>query len=126
MREERHPVSFAVSLMWQEKSGAMRRVGGRCLNLSPEGMRMDTRDRVDAGTVVVVLSDEFGRMGHATVRHCRRDGMKYAIGLKFSSAFALSDPVRRKILARVLKPDRAAGTPAVASGCGAHKPTDTP
>ena len=124
MREVRHSASFSVSLMWQEKSGAVRRVGGRCLNLSSEGMGVDTRDRVDAGTVVLVLSDEFGRIGHATVRYCRRDGMKYAVGLKFSSAFALGGPIRSKILAQALKPDREGDAPAGASEGRTPGPAD--
>jgi hypothetical protein len=38
----------------------------------------------------------------ASIRYCRREGMKYNIGLEFEVAFGLSDPVRRTILERVL------------------------
>lgn len=108
MREERYPVSFSVCLMWQEKSGAVRRVNGRCVDLSPEGMKVEMRDRVEAGTSVLVSSREFGRMGHATVRHSTRDRMRCLVGVSFGSAFGLSDPARRKILGSVLREQSAA------------------
>ena len=52
--------------------------------------------------MVVIQSDHFGRMGHASVRYCRRESMKYFVGLQFSAPFELGDPVRRKILEGVL------------------------
>jgi hypothetical protein len=88
--------------MWQEKSGAVRRISGRCLDLSSEGIKIETRDRLDTGTAVLVSSQEFGRMGHATVRYSARDKMRCLVGLKFGAAFGLSDPARRRILDRVL------------------------
>ena len=51
-----------------------------------------------------VESKEFGRMGHAMVKFCRRDQMRYVIGLSFSVPFGISDPARRKILERVMLP----------------------
>jgi len=78
----------------------VRRTNGRCLDLSPEGMKIETRDRLDTGTVVTVQSGEFGRMGHATVRHVNREKMQCLVGLKFGAAFGLGDPARQKILER--------------------------
>ena len=52
--------------------------------------------------MVLMTSDQFGRMGNATVRYCRREGMKYVVGLQFSTAFGLSDPVRKAALDKVL------------------------
>jgi hypothetical protein len=107
MNEERYSVSFSVALGWVDKGGLVRRLNGRCVDLSPEGMKIETRDRLETGTVVTVQSDEFGRMGHATVRHVQRDKMQCLVGLKFGAAFGLGDPARRKILDRVLRPDSA-------------------
>jgi hypothetical protein len=110
MREKRYAVSFAITLMWEEKSGAVRRARGRCLDLSPEGMRIETRERVDPGTTVLVASDQFGRMGHATVRYYRREMLNASVGLRFSTVYGLEDPGRRKILTTVLDPHRLATT----------------
>jgi hypothetical protein len=102
MREERFKVSFSVSLMWEEKPGAIRRLTGNCVDLSSEGMAVEVKDRVSQGAVVQVESEEFGRMGLAKVRFCRRDQMRYLIGFQFSAPFGMSNPARRKIIERVM------------------------
>jgi hypothetical protein len=102
MKEERYSVSFSVFLMWEPKTGPVRRMMGRCVDLSPEGMKIEARDRLEKGTLVMVTSDEFGRMGHAIVRYCQRDKMVCIVGLKFGTAFGLSDPARQKILGSVI------------------------
>jgi hypothetical protein len=48
------------------------------------------------------MTSEFGSMGNASVRYCRRRPMKYAVGFQFSITFGLGDPVRRRILEKVL------------------------
>lgn len=102
MREERFKVSFSVSVLWQEKPGEIRRLVGHCLDLSSEGIGVEAKDRVSPGAMVQVESKEFGRMGHATVKFCRRDQMRYLIGLSFSVPFGMSDAARRKILERII------------------------
>ena len=104
MREERFQVSFSVSGMWQEKAGAIRRLTGRCVDLSTEGIAVEAKDRISLGAAAQVESKEFGRMGHATVRFCRRDQMHYLIGFRFSAPFGVGDPARRKVLERVMLP----------------------
>ena len=118
MREERFKVSFSVSLLCQEKTGELRRLAGRCADLSPEGMSVELKDRVGAGAAVQVESKEFGRMGHAIVKFCRRHQMHYQIGLMFSAPFAMSDPARRKILERVMLPPDSADADADAPDGG--------
>jgi hypothetical protein len=46
-------------------------------------------------------------MGMASIRYCNKNGMKYIVGLEFSSVFGLSDPARKKILEKVLRPETA-------------------
>lgn len=104
MREERFKVSFSISLTWEEKPGAIRRLAGHCVDLSSEGISVEVKDRVNPGATVQVESKEFGRMGHVVVRFCRRDQMRYLIGCRFSAPFGVSDPARRKILERVMLP----------------------
>jgi hypothetical protein len=115
MREKRYPVNFAVHLTWQENQGATRRVAGRCLDLSAEGMRIELRDHLAAGATVLLESSEFGRMGHALVRYCRREKMQYRAGLRFVTAFQLSEPARQRVLDSVL----------IAVKPGANKPAGT-
>jgi hypothetical protein len=100
--EERYDVDFPVLLSWQTANGLLHRVTGRCVDLSPSGAKLKTIDRLETGTGVLVHSEQFGRMGRASVRYCVRAGMKYDVGLLFADAFLLSTPARRKILDRCL------------------------
>jgi len=100
--EERYDVDFQVFLSWQTANGVIHRVSGRCVDLSPSGAKLETIDQLEVRTGVLVHSEQFGRMGLASVRYCVRVGMKYEVGLQFTNAFLLSDPVRKKILDGVL------------------------
>ena len=106
--EKRYRVDFPVFLTWQQKNGSIQRVSGRCVDLSPSGAKLETKDPIEPRTTIVVQSGQFGRMGMASIRYCRREGMKYSVGLEFSAVFGLSDPVRKKILEKVLVPEAAA------------------
>ena len=101
-KEERFEVSFSVFLTWQEKSGAMRRVIGRCVDLSSQDMSVESKDRLEPGTAVLVESREFGSLGRAAVRFCQRDQMRYVIGFRFGAAFVLGNSTRRKALELVM------------------------
>ena len=103
--ETRYPVDFQVFLSWQMKNGGIQRVPGRCVNLSPSGAKLETRDRLDLRSTILLHSEEFGRMGTATIRYCNRKAMKYEVGLEFSAVFGLSDPVRKKVLDSVRPPE---------------------
>lgn len=101
--EERYRVDFPVFLSWQAKNGAIQSVPGRCVDLSPSGAKLESRDSLEVRSSVLVHSEHFGRMGTASIRYSVRKGMKYEVGLHFSTAFGLSDPVRKRILEGVLR-----------------------
>lgn len=96
--EERFSVDFPVFLNWQDKSGMLRRTSARCTDLSESGVKVETMDRLEPMTVVVIGSELLGRLGHASVRYCQRVRMKNLIGLKFSTPFSLGDPARRRVV----------------------------
>lgn len=100
--EDRHKVDFPVFLSFQGAGGAIQRVTARCVDLSPSGARLETKDRLAIRENVLVHSEKFGRMGLASIRYCVREGMKYSVGMQFSAILKLSDPVRKKILDGVL------------------------
>lgn len=102
VRQERYKVDFQVFIAWQDAKGVTRRASGRCVDLSASGAKVETRDHFPARTMVLVSSDSFGRMGNAIVRYCLRVGMKYYVGLQFSALMQLGDPVRQKILEKVI------------------------
>jgi hypothetical protein len=99
-REQRYKVDFPVFLSWQVKDH-VHRVTARCVNLSSAGAKLETTDRLEVRGSILVHSQQFGRMGTASVRYCIRTGMKYEAGLQFAGTFGLSDPARRKILEEI-------------------------
>lgn len=101
-REERFDVDFPVQLSWQVGTTVWR-VAARCVNLSASGARLESRDRVQPGTTVLVHSELFGRMGLAVVKYCNRNALKQEIGVCFGVALQLSDPARRRILEGLIK-----------------------
>jgi hypothetical protein len=101
--EQRYKADFRVFLTWEHRNGTVRRVAGRCVDLSPSGARLETKDKLELRSTILLHSEQFGRMGTASVRYCALHGMTYRVGLQFSTAFRLSDPVRKKALDLVRK-----------------------
>ena len=101
-RAERHPVEFTVRLQWQDQRRQMQQVSARCTDLSASGLKLEMQVPVEVRTMVLVSCEQFGRMGLATVRYCRREGMKYSVGLQFSVQLALSDRSRQEMLGKVV------------------------
>jgi hypothetical protein len=101
--EDRYTVDFPVFLSFEAADGTGQRVSGRCVDLSSSGAKLVTIDKLTIRSNILVHSEHFGRMGLASIRYCVRQGMKYEVGLQFSAPFGLSDPVRKKVLSRVLR-----------------------
>ncbi len=101
-RQQRYKVDFIVHIAWQDAKGLTRRTTGRCVDLSAAGAQVEAKDQFAARTMVLMTSDAFGRLGHAVVRYCRRAGMKYQVGLQFTSLLQLSDPVRQRLLQQAI------------------------
>ena len=104
-RQQRYKVDFIVHIAWQDAKGLTRRTTGRCVDLSAAGVQVETKDVFIARSMVLLTSDSFGRLGNAVVRYCRRAGMKYQVGLSFTSLLQLSDPVRQKLLQQAIAKD---------------------
>jgi hypothetical protein len=99
--ELRHAAGFHVQLSFTDRNGSTLRVAGRCTDFSASGMRVETRDRLEPNSTVVVTSTELGRLGHATVRYCRRETMRYIVGLHFYAQIKLGGHARSSLLRKV-------------------------
>jgi len=60
-------------------------VNGRSLDVSPAGMRIEISEPIDKQTYLTVQCVALGLHGTASVRSCARKGMKYVLGLEFST-----------------------------------------
>lgn len=94
---ERRPFEGAVQVSWQTASGQTKIARARGLDLSEQGARIECDQALESRTNVYLQAPAHGLMGNATVRYCRRRGIKHVIGLMFSSALSLADTGRRRL-----------------------------
>lgn len=94
---ERRPFDGAMMISWQSRSGEMITVRAKCADLSKAGARIVCEPAIDPRTNVFVQAPAYGLMGNASVRYCRRSGMKHIVGLLFSAAPSQADEGRRRL-----------------------------
>src|SRR5579862_6522070 len=97
-RGERHPLEGAVQVHWQSPSGEQKMIRAKCVDVSENGVRILSEQPIDLRTNVFVQAPAFGLMGNASVRYCRRLGLRHSIGLMFSSALSMADSGRKRCL----------------------------
>lgn len=97
-RAARYPLQCAVQLSWQLPNGEPRTVRATCVDVSDQGARVECPELLAARSNVYLQAPSYGLMGNATVRFCRRQGVKYSIGLEFSWAAALAEEGRKRVL----------------------------
>lgn len=96
--DERRPFECPVTVSWHTRAGEIRSARARCVDLSPQGARIECGQPIEVRTNVYMQAPTHGLMGDASVRYCIRCGLKYMIGLMFSSASSLADQGRKHCL----------------------------
>jgi hypothetical protein len=100
-RHPRQPFAGMVQVSWKDPRGLVKSVQAKCLDLSAEGARLETDFPMPARTRVTLYSAKYGGLGAASVRHCQRQGMRYSIGIEFTSSLTLGDAGRRRCLSEI-------------------------
>lgn len=96
---ERHPIQGVVQISWQDRTGQVKMIRAKCLDISEAGVRVASELPIALRTNVYLQGPAFGLMGNATVRYCKRSGMMHTIGLLFSWAPSQADAGRKRCLA---------------------------
>ena len=91
-RDERIPCTLLVRIAWTDEHGGDRYVRGKCRDISPDGLRIETADSIAAQSNVSLRVEKVDVAGSARVRYVRRSGMRNVIGLE------LSQKVRQQLL----------------------------
>jgi hypothetical protein len=91
-RYERIPCALPVLLAWTTEDGSDRYARGKCRDISPSGLRLETLEMIPARSYVNLRVEKVDVAGSARVRYLRRSGMGHVIGLE------LTQNVRRQIL----------------------------
>src|SRR5579862_399169 len=89
-REERHPLNIVLQISWLSASGESCATRATCRDVSPRGAMVECSEPIAVRSSVYLSAPSHGLMGNATVRYCRRKGMKFTIGLEFTWAAALA------------------------------------
>jgi hypothetical protein len=96
-RDNRYPLECPVLVSWQ-LGGETRATRAICLDVSASGARIECNQPLVARSNLYLQAPTYGLMGNATVRYCRRHGLKYHIGLEFTWAAALAEEGRKQAL----------------------------
>lgn len=80
-REKRELVNGAGRLVWDTPAGA-REVQVVVRDLSPGGLQVVSRKRVDVGVVAFLTGSQFQCLG--SIRYCRSTQQGYLVGLCFT------------------------------------------
>jgi hypothetical protein len=75
----------------------MKTIRAKCTDLSEQGARIECESPIDFRTNVYLQAPDYGLMGTASVRYCRRIGMKHTIGLLFSAAASQAEQGRKRL-----------------------------
>jgi hypothetical protein len=97
---ERRPFQGVVQVSWQTRSGETRMVRAKCIELSDDGASIECEHPIELRTNVYLQAPAYGLMGNASVRYCRRSGIKHIVGLLFSSAASQADQGRKRLIRR--------------------------
>src|SRR5260221_4071549 len=94
-RSRRYTVDGATTIRvaWLGLNGTLQVVHhARVLNISEEGMAFELPEPAQLVTRVKLHSDKHRLLGEGTVRHCRRVGSKYVVGVEFSDGLRWRAP----------------------------------
>jgi hypothetical protein len=80
----RHPIMGKVRILREDADGQGRVCAAELVDISIRGMRILVDIQMTPRTYVTVNDQKMGVMGRGSVRYCRFEKGKYAVGLEFS------------------------------------------
>jgi len=84
-RHSRTEVRAIVQLVWKDHLGNEKYTKARTLDVSETGMRVEVPERIPERSYVTFRADELSLHGTGSVRSCQGKGLKYIVGLEFST-----------------------------------------
>jgi len=80
-RHERIPCTLPVRLSWADERGGEHYARGKCRDISPDGLRIETSEAIPAQSFVNVRVERVDVAGSGRVRYLRRAGIERAEAL---------------------------------------------
>src|SRR5258708_11256044 len=83
-RSRRYTTAETIRVSWMGLDGTLRTVPhARVINISEGGIAVEIPEAAQAISRVKLQADKHHLLGEGTVRHCRRAGVQYVIGVEF-------------------------------------------
>ena len=90
-KHERVPYEGSVRISWQDERGLSRYAKVKCLDISREGLRIETADPIPVRSTLLLRADQLNLGGSAHVKHTAWRKCKYILGLN------LTQPLEKSI-----------------------------
>jgi len=91
-RAERRPCDQTVTIQWRDL-GEDKFARAKALDISEQGLRLQMPAALARQTCVMVSAPKLGLMGHAAVRHSRRErGANFSVGVEFTAGLRWTPP----------------------------------
>jgi hypothetical protein len=84
-RHSRIDARSIVQLIWKDHLGNEKYTKARTLDVSESGMRVEVPERIPERSYITFRADELSLHGTGSVRSCQGKGLKYIVGLEFST-----------------------------------------
>jgi len=84
-RDERIPCKLPVLLTWTQENGSVLYANGKCRDISPMGLRVETSATIRVQSYVNVRVQQMDVAGSARVRYLRRGTIGNVIGLELGT-----------------------------------------
>ena len=81
-----------IKVSWLDVTGAMKMTRTRGLNISEGGIAIELPEAAMPLSLVQFQSDRFNIRGAGYVRHCRREGSRFVVGLEFAEGLRWTPP----------------------------------
>jgi hypothetical protein len=96
-KDLRHSRRYALDagvlkISWLDVTGSMKMARTRGLNISEGGIAIELPEAALPLSLVRFQSDRFNVRGAGYVRHCRRAGSKFIVGLEFAEGLRWCPP----------------------------------
>src|SRR5262249_17945497 len=92
-RHRRYLVNSGIlQIFWLDTSGKMKMTRSRAINISESGMAVELPEPAMPLSMLRFQSERLKLMGTGAVRHCRRVGTKYIVGLEFTEGLRWRPP----------------------------------
>ena len=91
-RDTRHPVAGTFRVLWENADGQTQVCMASLVDVSTKGMKILVDKQMATQTYVTINDQTHGIMGRGSVRYCRYQKGKYAVGLEFQGGTGWKPP----------------------------------